>query len=784
MDSASRSTSGVVAVSQSGRRETLLRGRASFVADILPPGCLHAAFVRSPVAAAQIVSVETTRALAYAGVVGAYTGQQIATEIAAIRIDGPGLSAHDWYPLATDRVRFQGEALAVIVGTDPYTVEDAVDLVDIDYRPEPVVASVQDALSPGASLVHESLESNVLFHTIRQSEGFDEAFSEADIVIERVFRQARQTPAPLETRGVLAEADLASGRIVVVTSTQIPHIVRTVIAKMLKRPESSIRVVTPNVGGGFGLKARVYGEEVVLPWLAERHGVPVRWVEDRRENLLASSHAHDDEFTVRVAADRSGRLKAADIRVVTDVGAFSIYPQSASLQPATGGPSVLACYRIPAIRLEATAVATNKCPVAPYRGVSAPMATFVGERMLDLLADQLQLDRVKVREINLIRSSEMPYTTPLGVSYDSGDYSSVLERVLSSVDYESWMVERSRRRTSGLPLIGVGMAVFNEHSAPGSLAFKKRGITTIPGFDTTRVAIDASGRVTVYVSSADAGQDHATSYAMTVAAILHIESEDVTIVEGDTDRCPIGTGTFASRWGTAQLSATVTAAQQLESRLRSVAAEILNSALADIRHDSGGFHTIERDVVATLPEVAQSAYSWSGDKNFVLEETATWDGVPTYPYGAQASIVELDTNTFDVRILRQSAVEDCGTRINEVAVDQQMIGAIAMGVGNVLLEELVYTPDGQLMSASLMDYLLPSAMEVPHISISHLVTTTDRTPLGSKGVGEAGTIGAVASIGVAVADAMSQLGYEVNDLPVGPGRLFATINSGSSVLLT
>lgn len=765
---------------EDGPKRNLVEGRAAYVADLAPPGTLYAAFVRSVNPFGSIRHIDISEASRVDGVRKVFTGADLANSVRSLPIVAPGQPAQTWFPLATNRVRYVGEPLAVVVADDPYAAEDGAELVFADIEPFSPIASVASALT-GQS-INADLDTNILFETHKTGGDPDKAFSDAAVVIERSFQQARQTPLPLETRGVLASTDIYNQTLTIHTSTQIPHIVRTGIAKSLDRPETTVRVVTPQVGGGFGLKTQVFPEEVVVSWLAVEVGRPIKWIEDRRENLIASGHAHEVTVDARIASDSSGRLLGLDIAVTADVGAYSIYPFSASLEPMTTAGFVLAGYRIPSIRMRARGVATNKCPSGAYRGVGIPPGVFAGERMLELLSKELGVDRIDIRKRNLVSSDEMPYRTPLGAEWDKGDYHEAFSQVVERSDLRQLEAERDQRRESAV-VLGLGVVFFNEHSGTGSAAYRARGVTIVPGFDAARIVVDPDGRVLVYASSADAGQDHAAAFRSAVSSELSITQTRIDVIEGDTATCPAGSGTFASRMGSSQLSAVVLAARKLRKRLNVVAGAVLDCAptnvvVADMRYrDPSSGRNCSFDEVVAAAHLRSAAFAPRSDFEPGLEVQGSFDlPLPTYPYGAHVAAVELDRETFQVKVQRYIGVEDCGRVLNEDAVHEQLVGAISMGIGNALLEEIHYDEEGQIRTSTLLDYLVPLATDMITPELHRIEHRTDRTPLGTRGVGEAGTIGAICSVGLAVADAISILGGEMNRLPMSPGAIYTAIS--------
>ena len=673
-------------------------GKATYLADLELPGVLDAAFVRSPMAHATFQAPPLPELVFAAGDLG----------LAPIRVEGRGLAESTWPPLAAGKVRYVGEPVAVALAPNRYLAEDLA--VFFEYR--------QVEEEP----IHEQAPDGVLFRHDHLVGDLEAEFAGADRVLEGTFRTARQTPLPLENRGVAAVPD--GERVKVWTSTQVPNLARTLIARSLGLPEQRVHVVTPAVGGGFGLKAHVFPEELVVAALALKLQRPVRWLEDRRENLIASAHAHEEEVSLRVAVDAEGRVLAVDARVVADVGAYSIFPFSASLEPMTTAQTLFGPYALKAFRYQALGVASNKCPAGAYRGVGMNAAAYATERMLDLVAAELRIDPLELRRRNVVVG--FPQRTPAGRDLDSGDYRGLLDRLESGAGYAGLRRQQAADRAAG-KLIGIGLGLFNEHSGTGSTEYRGRGITSIPGQDSARVRVTDEGRIEIFTSGAEAGQGHPETYRLLAARELGVDPGLVDVVEGDTDLCPPGSGTFVSRGAVGGLSSLVEA-------LREVA---------------------EKDLAPGT------------------EVTKVVDPRQVFPSGAHLAVVEVDPVGMVPRLTLYHAVEDCGTVVNHEAVEGQVRGGIAMGVGGVLLEEIVYSPDGQVLTSTLLDYLVPLATDLPaSTTLEHLESPSPRTVLGSKGVGEGGTIGAFAAVANAVADALAPLGVTLTDLPYSPSALF------------
>jgi carbon-monoxide dehydrogenase large subunit len=674
----------------------LATGRASFLADLdLPAGTLEVAFVRSPFPRARI---------------GAITGAHASGHDLGLRpltIDGTGLLPRPWLALPTDLARYVGEPVAMVWASDRYLAEDLADQVEVDWEAL--------ELEPPTPLFEASVSNGDV----------DELFASASHIVERTFRAARQTPLPMEPRGVLARP-LPDGRLELWTSTQVPHLVRRDVAAALGVSDDRIRVLVPHVGGGFGLKAHVFAEELALSAAALRSGHPLRWIEDRVENLVSSAHAHDTEVRLRVAVDRDGRLRAVDATVTADVGAYSIRPFGASLEPMTCASTLFGPYAIDAIRFRALGLASNKCPVGAYRGVGMDAAVYATERMVDEIAVELAIDPLELRRRNAIAA--FPAVTMTGRALDSGDYAHLLEQLEQRSDYQALRAEQQTARAAGR-LMGIGIGFFNEHSGTGSTDYRRRGVTAVPGLDAARVVVGADGRLTIFTSAAEAGQGHAAAYRAIAVSELGIRPEAVDVVEGDTDLAPFGSGTFASRGAVGVVDAVVLC-------LREAAAQDL------------------------VPGT---------------DVTRTVDPAQVFPSGAHLAVVEIDAVSLVPVVTHYFAVEDAGTPLHQAGFDGQVRGGIAMGLGGVLHEEVVYASDGQILTATLLDYLVPLAPDVPTLALSHLISPSPRTALGSKGVGEGGTIGAFGAVANAVADAVRPLGAALGRLPYSPDRIFTAI---------
>ena len=688
--------------------EHRLTGQGSFIADLRLRDHVEAAFVRSPLAHARIAAIHVPDG-------SGLTGRDLADEVRPITIAGPGLRPAPWHPLPADKARYVGEPVAIVYAQDRALAEDLAEHAEVEWE-----ACNED------EPLHDAAIDKVLFDVSGSEGDVDGLFGAAASRHERTWRTARATPLPLECRGAIAEWDRTNGRLTLHSSTQIPDLVRKQVAACLSLDERAIRVVVPEVGGGFGLKAHVFAEEVAVAALARRLGRPVRWIEDRQENLLASAHAHDETVRLRVACDADGRFLAVDAEVAADVGAYSIFPFSASLEPMTTAQTLFGPYAVRAFRFTARGLASSRCPAGAYRGVGMNAAAYATERMVDVIAAELKIDPLELRRRNAV--TDFPHRTAAGRELDSGDYLALLDRLEARAGYNELRERQQEARKQGR-LFGIGIGFFNEHSGTGAGEYRARGIATIPGNDAARVRVADDGRIEISTSSAEAGQGHPGTYRLLASQELGVPEDRIEVVEGDTDLCPAGTGTFVSRGGVGQLSALVLA-------LREAAERDLEPGL---------------DVVRSV------------------------DPRQVYPAGAHLAVAEVDPLSYVPRIVRYVAVEDCGTVVNATAADAQIRGGVAMGIGGVLLEEIPYGEGDQPLAGTLLDYLVPLATDIPEIEIEHLESASPRTELGTKGVGEAGTIGAFAAVANAVADAVAPLGAEVSDLPYSPNRIYEEV---------
>jgi len=767
----------------------LVTGRGRYVSDVELPRMLHVAFVRSVHAHARIRGVDTGAATAWPGVVAVATGAD--ADIARYRICArsalPSYVETEQPVLAWPEARFAGEAVAAVVAADRYAAEDAAALVVVDAEPLPAAVDVVGAR--GGPVVHAGAADNVLLSRRFESGEVEKALAESAVVIERAFRTNRQSAAPLEGRGGVAEWSAGEGKLALWSGTQVPHLARHGLAEILGLAENRIRVIAPDVGGGFGVKAILYPEDVALCLLAMRLGRAVKWVEQRREGLVAAAHARDHHYAVRAGFDRAGRLLAMDARIACNAGAYSVYPWTAGLEALMAGGLLAGPYKVAHYRCEVAAVATHTTPAGPYRGVARPATTFVMERVLDLGAAALGLDPVEVRRLNLVGPGDLPYTSATRLVHDSPTYPVCFEKVLEAIGYDAFRAAQARARAEGRYL-GIGLANYNELTGLGQAASAGPRMPFRTGHEGVTVRMDPSGAVTVLAGVTSQGQGLETTMAQIVASELGAPLDTVTVVLGDTDATPFGLGAFASRQAVIGGGAAIRAGRALREKITRIAAHLLEAAREDLEVADGRV-TVKGvpERAVSLAEVARVAcletHRLPTDTEPGLEATRFYDPIRgTFAAGSQAAIVEVDPVIGTVAIRRYVCVEDTGRVINPAIVEGQVQGAIAQGISGALSEHLIYDQAGQLLTGTLMDYALPTAADMPLFELDHIEEPAENLA-GVRGVGEGGTLGPAAALANAVADALAPFGIEPNELPLTPARLWdwcAGRRSGTSDL--
>jgi aerobic carbon-monoxide dehydrogenase large subunit len=744
------------------RREDprLITGQGRYVDDLAPERGLYAAFVRSPAAHAKLRDLDLAAARAISGVVGVYDAADVNLPPRLAFGVIPDVFARP--PLATDTVRFVGEAVAVIVAESRGAAADGAEAAMAEYDPLPVVASVEQAVEEGAPLLFPDHGSNLAFAA---SYGGDEdVLAGAEVVVRERFVNQRLAAVPMEPDAFMAAPDPETGGIRIWASTQSPFQVRDFVADCLGLPESQVRCVAPDVGGGFGAKIPVYPEQAIVAALARRLDRPVRWVQTRSECFLAMTGGRGQIQNVELGATRSGRLVGLRARVLADAGA---YPGIGAFLPFFTGQMLSGVYRIPKIDYSAQALVTNTTPIGAYRGAGRPEATALLERSMDMLAAELAIDPAELRRRNLIQPDEFPVTTAAGASYDTGEYEKALDQALELAGYAGQRAEQARRRQSGeRQALGIGLSSYVEITAVGSPT------------EFGAVEACADGSFTVLAGTASHGQGHETAYAQIVADALDVPLDSVRVVEGDTSMIPRGDGTSGSRSLQLAGSAILEASRALLARARNLAAEVLEASPDDVVPLGDG-----RLGVRGVPG---SGLTWSAlavaatERGQTLREEHDIFAEASFPFGTHVAVAEVDLDTGDARLIRHVAVDDCGPQINPMLVDGQVHGGIAQGAAQALFEEMVYDSDGNPMTGSLLDYGMPTANELPTFETAHTVTPSPNNPLGAKGIGEAGTIGSTPAVQNAVIDALSHLGVRHIDMPLNPERVWAAIRDRQS----
>ncbi len=764
------------------RREDdyLLRGQGRFVDDLPAPlNTLHLAFVLSPYAHARITSIDASEALALDGVVEVLTGADLASMVKPIaaQIELPGYSFNTRDVLAIDEVRFAGEAVAVVVAESPYLAEDGMELVDVDFEPLPAVVDIHEATDASAPQVNPTVPGNVYFEGRFATEGVDAGFEAAAHVIADDFHSNRVTAVPIEPRGCLAVPEQPAN-LVFYSSTQIHHLLRTALAEFCDIAESNLRVVVPDVGGGFGIKAALYPEEFICAALALRLRRPVKWIQDRYGALLTDVHARDNHYRVEAAIDDDGIVLALRAQIRTNGGAYSALPFGCTLETTGGARMIVGPYRITEYEYTAAAVATHTAPVLAYRGVAQPVCFMAIEGIMDRIARRLELDPAEVRLRNMVPISDLPWNNVVGVRYETGSFVESLELAMEMASYDEFRARQAEGRLVDGKYRGIGICSFTEVSGTGAPGWRARGLTRLPGFDSGTVKVEPTGKVTAFVSHAHSGQGHFTTFAQVVADELGTRLEDVTVVEGDTAAGPYGTNTFASRSAVTGGGALIRASEKARLKLARIAAHMLESTPEDVVVADGRMH------VAGVPsrslsfaDVAETAYAMNMSdlpegESFGIEETDFYDPpLVTMANATHIAQVAVDAADGTIDIEGYVVVHDCGRVINPMIVEGQVMGGVAQGIGEALMEEFVYDPDGGVRTATLMDYLLPGSTDVPNFQIAHIESPSIDTVGGFKGVGEGGVIGAVPALVNAVADALADLDVNVNTKPLRPALL-------------
>ena len=756
-----------------------IRGKGTFVDDIKLPGMLHGAVLRSPLAHARIISIDTAAAQAHPSVEAVITGEMLAGRGLAWM---PTLSADVQAVLATDKVRFQGQEVAFVVARDRYSARDAIELITVEYEPLPPVIDARTALDPGAAVIRDDLPGKADNHIFDWSAGdqaaTDAVFAAADVVVDCEMLYPRVHPAPLETCGVVADMDQVSGRLTVWATTQAPHAHRTLYALITGLPEHKIRVVSPDIGGGFGNKVPIYPGYLCAIVGSILTGRPVKWVEDRSENLMATSFARDYHMRGEIAATRAGQILGLRAKVLADHGAFNGAAQPTKF-PAGFFHIFTGSYDLQAAYCEVTGVYTNKAPggVAYSCSFRITEAVYLVERMVDLLARELGVDPAALRMQNLLRPEQFPYTCPTGWVYDSGDYPRALRAAMDLAGYEDLRREQAVRRERG-EYMGIGVSFFTEGVGAGPR--KEMDILGLGMADGADLRIYPTGKAVLSVSCQTQGQGHETTFAQIVAAELGLSPDDVEVVHGDTDRTPFGLGTYGSRSTAVSGAAAVVAARKTRERARIVAAAMMEVSADDLEWTGGAWRVRgDPDQAASIAAIAMAAHSGldlpDGVEGHLDAETVYNPPNLTFPFGAYICVTDVDPGTGQVEVRRFIAVDDCGVRINPMIVEGQVHGGLADGVGMALMQAIAFDADGNCLGGSFMDYLLPTAVECPSWELGATVTPSPHHPIGAKGIGESATVGSPAAVVNSVLDALAPLGVRHADMPLTPAAVWSAI---------
>jgi len=760
----------------------LIKGIGTYTDDIRLPGLLHAMILRSPHAHARVVSIDTAAAKALAGVTAVLTGADVNASCGLVPCAASiaDLKAPAHTVLAGDRVYYVGHPVAVVVASDPYVARDAIEAIEVEYDPLPAVTNPEDALKPGAALTHPNLGTNVAYtQVIAGGSDIEEAFRKADKIVKHRLYHQRLTPMPIETRGVVASYQAGEGTVTLWTATQVPHLIRTLLPGMIGVPENKLRIVAPEVGGGFGAKLNVYAEEALCAHLAMRLNAPVKWIESRRENAAATIHGRDQIGDYEVAVKNDGTILGIKSKTIADLGSY-LQLLTPSI-PTFTGLVLTGCYKIPAVKIEVVGVYTNKMATDAYRGAGRPEATYLIERLMDVVANECKVDRVDIRLKHFPAPADFPFATSCGLTYDSGNYQGALAKARDMADWQQLLGRRNAERAAGR-LSGIGVSTYVEICAMGPSAAMPAG-----GWEWGCVRMEISAKVTVITGVSPHGQGQETSFAQIAADRLGVPIEDIVVLHGDTNIAHFGRDTYGSRGTAVGGPAIVMCIDKIVAKAKTLAAHLLETTADHIEFANGAFSSPGvTDRVISWAELAGAAYvakSLPAGFEPGLEASSFFEPKNfTFPFGTHICAADVDRDTGQVTITKYVAVDDCGPLINPLLVEGQVQGGIAHSLGQVLFEQTIYDENGQLLTGEFMDYPLPRAEDIPDYLLGHTVTPTPVNPLGVKGVGEAGTIGATPAIANAVLDALEPLGITHLDLPLTPERVWRAINAKSTVV--
>ncbi|MDC0033357.1 xanthine dehydrogenase family protein molybdopterin-binding subunit [Alphaproteobacteria bacterium] len=757
--------------------DRFLRGKGQYIGDISFDGTRELAFVRSPVAHARLLGIQIPDAIRSS----VFTAEDLAG-VKPIRAVSslPGFKPSEQPPLVTDKIRYVGELIAMCVADTRAEAEDIAAQVTVDFDVLPTVIDMLDAQLPDASRVHDSWNDNIYLEVGYDSD-IDFAARQAPVSVTRQVRTSRQVMSPIENRGFTANWDTRLSQLIVHGASQFPHVVRTGLAEVLQIPEVQIRVISPDIGGGFGYKAIVTGEEICLCWLAMRCGHPVRWLEDRREQLTANANCREHYYDMTAFADNMGKIVAFDAKAAVDSGAYSAYPFTAAIEASQVSAILPGPYDLPAYRCSTVAVATNKTPQLPYRGVARPGCCYAMEIMIDAIAREIGMEPFEVRLANLVGPEQMPYDNVTDKHFDSGDYPELLRKVVAAIDLES-IRERQKKGEPDGRLIGLGMSVFSEQTAHGTTADGRRRVLHEQAF----ARLTPDGRLDIRVGIQSIGQGLETTLAQVAVDRLGINISDIHVRLGDTELSPYSSGAWGSRGMVWAGGAVARACDEIAARVSAIGAALLQTDVDTVEVRDGGVYGPDGSI--SISDIAKSYYLMPADipsdaDSRGLETTEGYapdclTGIHTG--SAHAAVVAVDPETGGVEILDYVIAEDAGTLINPMIVDGQLHGGAAQGIGTALFEEMIYDNQGQPLASTLADYLLPGATDVPNIRLLHMETPSPYTKFGQKGVGEGGAIGPPGAIANAINDALAPLGVEICEIPVSPRRIIEAIQEKRS----
>jgi carbon-monoxide dehydrogenase large subunit len=753
---------------------TLVTGQGRFTGDL--PAAYWVRFVRSAVASGKIVRIVKPEG---ATVI-------TAADLTGVKALRPMLHKFNYVPisqpmLAADVVRFVGEPIAAVVATTREQAEDIAELVQVEIEDTPAIVDGRAALESGAPQVHGEAKGNVVVDAQVKTPGFDAKAAAAQRRIKVDIRSRRQNATPLEPRAAHAAWDANDRRVTLNCSTQTPHAMRTVISDLLGMPESELRVIAPDVGGGFGQKMSLAPEFVVVTWLARKLKTSVAWAEDRRENLVACFHSRDQHISLEGTFDAEGRLGALSADILANVGAYSCYPTTCGVEPLMAMAEMPGPYTVSEYACRSRGVVTHTCPMAPYRGVSRPVITFTLERLMDKAAAELGIDPIELRRRNLI--TKFPHTSPMGLVFDEATYLETMEAAVAAIDVPAFRARQAKARKEGRYL-GLGVSTFSERTGYGTPAFAARGMEVTPGWETVEITMDPSGFIEARIGASPHGQGLRTTLSQIIADELGSTPDRIKIVHGDTDRTPYGWGTFASRSLVIAGGATLMAARKVRSKLTKMASILLEASAADIVLEPEVARVAGTDRTIAIPALARAAYHqthrFGGEITPGITEAATYDPPGTFSNACHVAVVEVDIETGRVTFEKYLVAEDAGRLINPMIVDGQIHGGVAQGIANALYEEIIYDESGNILTATLADYMPPTAREVPPIEIHHLETLTEASITKAKGLGEGGAIGPPAAVVNAINDALSPLGVAMDEFPATPQRIRAALRAATS----